>query len=435
MSYGTALAGLTDAVLGRPVSGIPEDDEHASLAKRPRSSANIHLGAIPALGLDAFRRHNMAKVSATLDWTAWYCTQPLHENEALNPNPPYRNLLDQGCYGLALLAALAGENDLADLTASRGRASVGWSLLGISNGHARKFVTNDPQPISRPHLLVADGAIEVISAFDLVPAIATAGMRGMVREPTPGGGHAGKIDCIDKWYSRTLVAQALGYDVPKNREWAAGFVGAIAQRAPQIAHWGLSDQDMSLGRAFVADHTNAGLARQVYAWILGCLPNLPFSIVCRMSGAIEVAMRHAHDSSTGAIMVQIILPDGTRYWGTADNGQRGGPADSSRNHQPQDAIETPDAWLCHWTSGEGEEIAVPRPPASDAVAWRVDTDGDGGATFTAGEIVQPNPGPAPLPIPVPVPPKPTPSPLPPPVPPRTFWQKLGDWLERLLSRG
>jgi len=75
------------------------------------------------------------------------------------------------------------------------------------------------------------------------------------------------------------------------------------------------------------------------------------------------------------------MADGTRYIGSADDGQRGGPQDSDKHHQPQESIETPDRWLCRWTSGEGEEIRVPRPPVSDAVAWRVDCDGMGGTLF------------------------------------------------------
>jgi hypothetical protein len=93
------------------------------------------------------------------------------------------------------------------------------------------------------------------------------------------------------------------------------------------------------------------------------------------------------------------MADGTWYATSADDGQRGGPQDAHFHHQPQECNETSTEWICRWTSGEGKEIRCPRPPVSDPVAWRVDSDGEGHSTFTVPGAIETTPPPTPAPTP------------------------------------
>jgi len=406
VSWNSEAQALMAAIAGRPIEFSWIAENYGPENFHTTGSANHKFGSIPSGGLDAHRRRDTAEVGKVLTWAEWIVTQPLHENEALTPNPPYRELIDRGTLGLTLLAALAGRESLVAKLQARNRANVGHTLLGVCNGGYCAVVgaNADPQPVDRPHLIVSNGPRLSLPGAKIIPGFARVGMRGCVRDPVPGEGHAGVFD-FNHPGAMVLVAEAISepFRVDGITDWMHEMFTDAMRRAPGLLPWGLSPQDQAIARQFIARPQDATLAREVHSWTRAALPKLPFTWVQRESGAKEVAARRLHGSSTGGKCVEVVMADGTRYIGSADDGQRGGPQDADKHHQPQESIETPDHWLCRWTSGEGEEIRVPRPPVSDAVAWRVDCDGEGGTVFTVPGLTEPGPKP---PSPAPSDPKP-----------------------------
>lgn len=399
-SFATEGTALLAACKGEPVQWAWVRENY-DLKRATAGSANHRLGSNPAWGLDALRRGDTATVNAVLGWAGWLVgfveddptalPQPLHENEGLNSAQYYRERMDVGTYALALLALLAGRTVLAAKIMERCRASVGWALLGIFKGGARALVKNDPQPISVPHLLFADGPVMSLPGAIGFPHCASAGMRGLTRHPGAHG-RSGPYDDFNRTFLRVMVADAvgIGHAVKGEHKWFA----AIRKRLPSIPPWGLSPADVEVALAFLADPLNVELARIIHGWTLSCLPILPFTIVQRASGAKEFVMRRSHGSSNGSLAAEICNSDGTRHLVSPDNGQRGGKEDERKNHQPFVATETPDVWTAEWVSGEGKRISCPRPPEEDAVVWRVDSYGRDRSDFWP-------PKSAPVPPPVP----------------------------------
>lgn len=369
---------LSSAIAGLPVAWVDVAGTY-DLKQSRAGSANHRLGSIPAWGLDAWRRREMQTVNSVLEWCDQYLSRaPLHENEALSSNTVYRERMDVGTYALALLAHLAGRTALRDQLYGRLRASVAWCLLGAHQGPARRLVKDNPQPIDRPHVLLADGPLYPIPGGGAaVPYIAGVGMRGWVRDVGTSG-HSGPFTCLDGRSRQAMIAQVLGLS------YSIKFFGpdvATLIQTHNLPPWGLTPQEIALVRAYLADATDPALASEIHSWTLPCLPDLPFTYVRRASATVECIMRHSADSSTGAKMVEICFADGTCAMASADNGQRGGEKDAKLHHQPQEAVEMATFWHCTWTSGQGVSIDVPRPPASDPVVWRVDSDGKGKSEF------------------------------------------------------
>ena len=400
---------LSDAIAGLPVQWSDVAANY-DLRQQAAGSANHRLGSNPAWGLDAWRRKDMVVVNNVLEWCEQYFVRaPLHENEALSSNTVYRERMDIGTYALAYLAQATGRTVLRDRLYQRLRASVAWCLLGAHCGPARNLVRDNPQPPNVPYLLTADGPIRLIPGGTVgTPYIGGVGMRGWVR----GGatGHSGAFTCINGLCRSVMIAQVLG--LPYDRKFFGRDVDRLI--AHGLLRWGLTPEEITTALYFLDNLTDPALARKIHAWTLPCLPQLPFSYVRRASGTVECVMRRSHDSSTGAKMVEVCYADGTCVMGSADDGQRGGEADAHRHHQPQEAVELADFWHCFWTSGAGKSLDVPRPPLSDGVAWRVDSDGAGRSEFYPKSVVT-------EPVP-PVTPHPT---LYPPRPEReSFWQRI-----------
>ena len=376
------------------------------LKQATAGSANHRLGSNPAWGLECLRVGSRKEVGEVLAWYRWLCTQPLDENETLTRNPAYASRIAMGTYAGALLGELPGEPGTADLIAERCRAHVAWCILGAAAVRAKKLGKANPTPPTKGYRLTANGP-------DLpAPYICRAGKRSWVREELPGK-QRGAFNGLDDGVLTTLVCQAL--DLPYN-QGSAGDLPELYVRlkalAPRLAHWGLSVMDAEAARAFLRNPTDTLLAREVVRWIARApLPRLPVSVVRRESGAVEFALRRIDGSSTGALAVEVVLADGTRHLGSADTGGRGSEADRAKHVQSQIVDETDTAWVCRWASGQGVTVEVPRPPASDRVAWQFEVNEGDGYSFAVPGV-----------------PEPTPAPPKPPKPPKP---NRPSWIERM----
>lgn len=395
-------AALLTALSGQPIAWA-DVAENYTLVRETTGSANHKLGSVPAWGFDCYRRRDMATVSSILDWAVWYCTQPLHENESLSPNPAYRVRIDGGTYALAALATLAGRHELATALLARCKASVAWCVLAAFTGSARRLIADNPRPPHIPTVLVAGGPFDLLPGGPLVPYVASAGKRGWVRVDTPTG-HDGPFEGMNDGHLRVLLAQAVGLDYLASKyDFQHKLFTRVRQRA-SLPPWGLGTVDVGVARAAMADPTSVTIPRDVHRWTLPCLPSIPFTVVRRRSGAVEFACLHSGGSSTGTKMVEVVFADGLRVMGSADNGQRGGKK-QTMNIQAQDCIERPDGWLCQWTSGEGTPQLVRRPSLTeDPIVWRVNSSPEGSVFVADGIVAPPTPDPRPHPIPVPEPP-------------------------------
>jgi len=387
-NFETEGAALLDAVMGRPVAKS-DIQENYDLGRHMTGSANHKMGSIPAWGLDAFRRKDMAVVTDVLLWSEWYSSQPLHENEALSSAMYYRKRIDDGTYALAWLAKLVGNEYLSRRLLDRNKASVAWCSLGAWKGLACSLVDRDPHPVSDPHVLFADGPpIDNLPGAPTVPSVACAGMRGWNREDTPTG-NTGPFYAHDATDLRVMLANVLGIPFDKKRTWGSHDISDVLVEKSGLPVWGLTPMDIAIAKAFAANPTDAALGRAIHGWTLPHLPNLPFIVVRRKSGAVEFLMMKAHSSSNGSQTGEIVYADGTRRLFSPDDGQRGGKASASKHHQVWTASESPTEWTVAWDSGQGKRISCPRPPESDAVAWRVDYDGHGNSSFWPGSISVP----------------------------------------------
>lgn len=385
---------LTEAVHGRPVN-YNDISENLTYVKGETGSANHKMGSNPAWWLDCQRRGDSATVTKGLDWSDWYASTPLHENESMTCNAPYRVRIDQGTYALAMFAHFAGQSALVGRLLKKTRLSVGLSILGAFTGPAKKLVKNNPQPAHVATLLVADGPMNLLAGDtnNQVPHVADSGMRSKVRS---GDGHNGPFTNLDDNHLRVLVAQALS--LPHKKVGNQSDIFDTIRSRTGLAPWGLSTADVEVGKACLRNKLDVAAAQKVFQWLLSApLPKNPYVYIQRASGAIEVVQVHTKSSSTGAIQAVVVAADGTRYIGSADNGMRGG-SNSSQNIQEQETIEAPDKWTCRWVSGEGEVVEVPRPSQSDAVLWRMDM-ANGAATFRSGGWPDPTPPDPPQPQP------------------------------------
>lgn len=403
-SFDRESRALLAGISGQPVAWA-DVAENFDLEKHQTSSANHKLGSIPAWGFDCLRRKDSGSTGRIMDWTGWYADQPLHENEALTPHSAYRVRIDYGSRALAALCFLSGQDQLGERMLARGKASVGWALAGAFTGPACLLdpADSNPQPVSVPHLIVADGPLDQggVSA----PYIAGVGKRGLVREDPPGpGGHFGPFQGLNDGHLRILVAQALTLPYSSSRYSGQHQLYNAIQARVSMMPWGLSPSEVALARAYLRFPQDPTAAREIHSWTLPCLPEHPFRYVRRASGAIELAMIHAPASSTGTKAVEVVMADGRRFIGSPDNGQRGGQATNRQNMQELETIEEADRWRTRWVSGEGKEIFVQRPAAADPIVWSIASERAQSLFLVPGITPQPQPDPSPAPQPQPHPP-------------------------------
>lgn len=379
---------LKKAIRGEKISWSDIHTDY-NTEHRYMGSANLALGSNPAWGIDALRRGDTKVVNEVLDWYEYLSGTPLHQNEALNSLSWYRVRIIDGTYAGALLAELAGRHPLAEKLLLRTRADVGHFFLGSWRGDVRSLVADNPKPINRPHVLVADGPPRRVKGGVGVPSLAWAGMRGWYRWPGPGG-NTGNFRAVEQDDFRIIIAQALG--LPHVGANKGSNFARIRSRLTSMPPWGLSPQDVAAARAFLANPEDPALARVIYGWTLEALSDCAVHYVHWQDGSIE-AFGNFHDSSNGQRVIDTIDRNGIRRVTSPDNGQRGGSADAKKNHQSSQTVEYPDRLVASWISGEGEAVTVPRPIGT-SIAWRADYTTGGPPTFwPSGGTPPPHPAP------------------------------------------
>lgn len=403
-NFGTERASLLTALNG----GVPDPsgyDATVALQRARTGSANHKMWSNPTRALVGLNTKKFEKTDAVLSWCEWYVEQALHENECLTPNPSYRGAIETGTLALAGCALVRGRAALLDRLLKRSRAGIGWILLGVGSGAARRVRNHHMDKIGQSVLLVGDG--ERGGGVTGLPYFAQPGKRGRVREG-PSGSHTGPFEDTENLGLGILVAQALGgYPYPKG--WADLFT-AIRQRWPSLPPFGLSEEDRTVARAWIRNPTDETLARQIVGWVNEApMPDHPLNIDRYADGAVAFWLEEVDDSSTGADVVDVLMADGTHYLGSVDTGSRDSTKGGAEDVSPQIVLETEGSLICKWKSGAREEIIVPKPRGQRA--FRIHSPGFGGraAIVQAGGVIAPEPpaGPAvPVTPPAPVaPPK------------------------------
>lgn len=390
--------------------------KHVSWREGDTGSANhkwrSNLVAVLVALLDG-DAETVAKFRKWQRWYAWHA--PLHENEAMTPNVAYRRaILDGGWIG-ALLAKELGEHDVAGRMLERCRADVAYLVLGLATGGARKITDHHLEELGRAFLWKGDGPLRW--PLEGVNYVAQAGLRGLVR----AGGHAnhtGEIE--DELHQALAEVVAFATNVGKVPAYARELFDAVRKRFGNPPPYGVSPDDAERLRRFLRPNgwADLGLVHELAEMASRALPRLPFSMIRYADGSVYSICWRASRSSTGALMVDALLADGTHYMGSADTASRSSSA-SDPDVMPQVVIETADAFVCHRTSGPPtRDIAVPKPRGVREL-WRFDFgEGESGLRLAAGGAPASPPAPEP-------PAAPPPDPRPPaargPIPHRTIW--------------